>query len=96
MSPPGVLVKFQDTTTEAELLAKVHELNNDPTVNGLLIQLPVPPHISERKVCNAVAPEKDVDGFHVVNVGRFCRDLKAMIPATPMGVIEMLKRTGIL
>ena len=64
-------------------------------MNGILVQLPVPKHISERKVCNAVAPEKDVDGFHIVNVGRFCVDLKAMVPATPAGVIEMLKRTGI-
>ena len=64
-------------------------------MNGILVQLPVPKHISERKVCNAVDPEKDVDGFHIVNVGRFCVDLKAMVPATPAGVIEMLKRTGI-
>ena len=59
-----------------------------------MVQLPVPPHIKERIICNAVSPEKDVDGFHVVNVGRFCVDLNSMIPATPAGVIEMLKRTG--
>ena len=63
-------------------------------MDGVLVQLPVPPHIKERTVCNHVAPEKDVDGFHVVNVGRFCVDLKSIIPATPAGVIEMLKRTG--
>lgn len=56
----------------------------------------MPPHIHERTVCNAVAPEKDVDGFHVVNVGRFCVDLKSIVPATPAGVIEMIKRTGSL
>ena len=87
-------IRLPDTVSEAELLGKIHELNNDDKVNGVLVQLPVPKHISERKVCNAVAPEKDVDGFHVVNVGRFCVDLKSMIPATPAGVIEMLKRTG--
>lgn len=87
-------IKMPATVSETELLAKIHELNNDYRVNGILVQLPVPEHISERKVCNAIAPEKDVDGFHVVNVGRFCTDLKAMVPATPAGVIEMLKRTG--
>ncbi|ELU06551.1 hypothetical protein CAPTEDRAFT_148292 [Capitella teleta] len=88
-------IQLPDTTSESELLAHIHELNNDKSVNGVLVQLPVPKHISERKVCNAVAPEKDVDGFHVVNVGRFCKDLKSLVPATPAGVIEMLKRSGV-
>ena len=82
-------------TTQDQLLTQIDELNNDSDVDGVLVQLPVPPHIKERTVCNHVAPEKDVDGFHVVNVGRFCVDLKSIIPATPAGVIEMLKRTGV-
>ena len=81
-------------TTEADLLQRVADLNADDGVDGLLVQLPVPPQIHERTVCNAVAPNKDVDGFHVVNVGRFSVDLTSLIPATPAGVIEMIKRTG--
>ena len=76
------------------MISEIDSLNKDDSVDGILVQLPVPPHISERAVCNAVAPEKDVDGFHIINVGRFCVDMKAMIPATPAGVIEMIKRTG--
>ncbi|KAK2160793.1 hypothetical protein LSH36_127g16047 [Paralvinella palmiformis] len=81
--------------SQDELISNISRLNKDDSVDGILIQLPIPPHISERAVCNAVAPEKDVDGFHVINVGRFCVDMKAMIPATPVGVIEMIKRTGV-
>ena len=88
-------IRLPATTTQEELLSQIDKLNNDPDVDGLLVQLPVPPHIKERTVCNHVAPEKDVDGFHVVNVGRFCVDLRSIIPATPAGVIEMLKRTGV-
>ena len=76
------------------MLTHINRLNEDSNVDGVLVQLPVPNHISERRVCNAVAPNKDVDGFHIVNVGRFCTDLKSLIPATPAGVIEMIKRTG--
>lgn len=95
---PGITsetVRLEPTITESELLHHIHRLNDDENVDGLLVQLPVPAHIRERTVCNAVAPQKDVDGFHIINVGRFCVDLNAMIPATPAGVIEMIKRTGI-
>ncbi|XP_061448717.1 bifunctional methylenetetrahydrofolate dehydrogenase/cyclohydrolase, mitochondrial [Rhineura floridana] len=81
--------------TEEELLDLISKLNNDANVDGLLVQLPLPEHIDERKVCNAVTPEKDVDGFHVVNVGRMCLDQYSMLPATPWGVWEIIKRTGI-
>jgi len=80
--------------SEDQLLQEIEALNKDASVDGLLVQLPMPKHISERAVCNAVSPGKDVDGFHVVNVGRFCTDLDAFIPATPAGVIEMIKRSG--
>ncbi|KAM7362226.1 NAD-dependent methylenetetrahydrofolate dehydrogenase isoform 1-T1 [Cochliomyia hominivorax] len=82
-------------TTEQELLELIEQLNNDNTVDGILVQLPVPEHMNERKICNAVVCEKDVDGFNVFNVGRMCLDMKSMIPATPLGVIELLRRTGI-
>uniref|UniRef100_A0A8D0CCI2 Methenyltetrahydrofolate cyclohydrolase n=1 Tax=Salvator merianae TaxID=96440 RepID=A0A8D0CCI2_SALMN len=81
--------------TEEELLDLIVRLNNDASVDGLLVQLPLPEHIDERKICNAVNPEKDVDGFHVVNVGRMCLDQYSMLPATPWGVWEIIKRTGI-
>ncbi|XP_028851892.1 bifunctional methylenetetrahydrofolate dehydrogenase/cyclohydrolase, mitochondrial [Denticeps clupeoides] len=80
---------------EEELLDLIHKLNSDHRVDGLLVQLPLPEHIDERRVCNAVSPDKDVDGFHVVNVGRMCLDQSAMLPATPWGVWEIIKRTGI-
>ncbi|KAJ7305307.1 hypothetical protein JRQ81_011226 [Phrynocephalus forsythii] len=81
--------------TEEELLDLIAKLNHDANVDGLLVQLPLPEHIDERKICNAVNPEKDVDGFHVVNVGRMCLDQYSMLPATPWGVWEIIKRTGI-
>ncbi|XP_032434572.1 bifunctional methylenetetrahydrofolate dehydrogenase/cyclohydrolase, mitochondrial [Xiphophorus hellerii] len=81
--------------SEEELLDLIYKLNTDPGVDGLLVQLPLPEHIDERTICNAVAPNKDVDGFHVVNVGRMCLDQSTMLPATPWGVWEIIKRTGI-
>ncbi|XP_010125252.1 PREDICTED: bifunctional methylenetetrahydrofolate dehydrogenase/cyclohydrolase, mitochondrial, partial [Chlamydotis macqueenii] len=83
------------SVTEEELLDLISKLNNDANVDGLLVQLPLPEHIDERKICNAVAPDKDVDGFHVINVGRMCLDQYSMLPATPWGVWEIIKRTGI-
>jgi len=73
----------------------VHRLNADADVDGILIQLPVPVHINERRVCNAVTPWKDVDGFHVANIGRVCIDQRALVPATPAAVLEIIKRTGL-
>uniref|UniRef100_A0A1I8PQC5 Uncharacterized protein n=2 Tax=Stomoxys calcitrans TaxID=35570 RepID=A0A1I8PQC5_STOCA len=81
--------------TEKELLDLIESLNNDKSVDGILVQLPVPDHMNERKICNAVICEKDVDGFNVFNVGRMCLDMNSMIPATPLGVIELIKRAGI-
>ncbi|CAL8251448.1 unnamed protein product [Boreogadus saida] len=83
------------STSEEELLDLIYKLNTDHQVDGLLIQLPLPDHIDERRICNAVSPSKDVDGFHVVNVGRMCLDQSTMLPATPWGVMEIIKRTGI-
>ncbi|KAI2664103.1 Bifunctional methylenetetrahydrofolate dehydrogenase/cyclohydrolase, mitochondrial [Labeo rohita] len=73
--------------SEEELLDLIEKLNIDHRVDGLLVQLPLPDHIDERRVCNAVCPGKDVDGFHVVNVGRMCLDQSTMLPATPWGTL---------
>ncbi|KAF3850790.1 hypothetical protein F7725_012562, partial [Dissostichus mawsoni] len=85
----------QSHISEEELLDLIYKLNTDHRVDGLLVQLPLPDHIDERAICNAVSPTKDVDGFHVVNVGRLCLDQSTMLPATPWGVWEIIKRTGI-
>ncbi|XP_055452468.1 bifunctional methylenetetrahydrofolate dehydrogenase/cyclohydrolase, mitochondrial [Psammomys obesus] len=83
------------SVSEEELLNSIRKLNSDENVDGLLVQLPLPEHIDERKICNAISPDKDVDGFHVINVGRMCLDQYSMLPATPWGVWEIIKRTGI-
>ena len=83
---------FDDTISEAELLDEVDKLNHDERVDGFIVQLPLPKHINVNKVLNAIKPEKDVDGFHPVNYGRMASNLPAYIPATPFGVMELLKR----
>lgn len=83
------------TITEPELLAVVEQLNADPAVDGILVQLPLPAHINERRICNAVRCAKDVDGFNEKNVGRLCLDMNTLVPCTPLGVMELLKRSGI-
>lgn len=82
-------------TKEQELLFLINQLNKDNSVDGILVQLPLPNHMNERNVCNAVSCEKDVDGFNEINVGRMCLDMKSIIPCTPLGVQELIKRTGI-
>ncbi|XP_012515325.1 PREDICTED: probable bifunctional methylenetetrahydrofolate dehydrogenase/cyclohydrolase 2 [Propithecus coquereli] len=67
----------------------------DPRVSGILVQLPLPGHVDERTVCNGIAPEKDVDGYHIINIGRLCLDQHSLIPATASAVWEIIKRTGI-
>ncbi len=85
---------MKDATTEAELLALIDDLNADPEIHGILVQLPLPDQIDDRKVLLAIAPEKDVDGFHPFNVGAlYTGDREVLAPCTPRGVIEMLLRT---
>ena len=84
-----------ETTTEAELLALIDKLNKDDTVHGILVQLPLPKHINEDNVIMAISPEKDVDGFHPVNVGKLVIGKKAFLPCTPHGIIVLLERMGI-
>ena len=82
-------------TTEEELLKTVEFLNNDPEIDGYIIQLPLPKHIDEDKVINAIKPSKDVDGFTSINVGRLQLGLPCFVPATPNGIMELIKRSGI-
>ncbi|XP_064272366.1 bifunctional methylenetetrahydrofolate dehydrogenase/cyclohydrolase 2, mitochondrial isoform X2 [Passer domesticus] len=89
-----IILRPKDISQE-ELLDMTVKLNKDSRVSGLLVQLPLPDHIEERTVCNAIAPEKDVDGFHIMNVGRLCLDQPSIIPATAAAVWEIIKRTGI-
>lgn len=91
----STLVKKPATISEAELLEVIQTLNEDDAIDGFIVQLPLPDHIDEAKVTLAIHPRKDVDGFHPENFGRMAQGLPAYIPATPMGILEMLKRFGI-
>lgn len=89
------LVRYEDDVTEKELLSKVQELNEDTDIDGFIVQLPLPGHISEQKVIEAIDPKKDVDGFHPENVGRMVIGLPSFVSATPFGIVELLKRYNI-
>jgi len=86
------LIRFEDNVSEEELLACVDKLNNDADVDGFIVQLPLPKHISEQKVIEAIDYHKDVDGFHPINVGRMSIGLPCFVSATPAGILELLKR----
>ena len=87
--------ELPEEATEDELLALVEKLNDDSGVNGILVQLPLPKHICEEKIIRAISPKKDVDGFHEKNVGALCIGSEGYISCTPLGIIELLKRSGI-
>jgi methylenetetrahydrofolate dehydrogenase (NADP+)/methenyltetrahydrofolate cyclohydrolase len=87
-------IRLPDITPEEDLLDVVRELNADPRVHGILVQLPLPQHIDERRILNAISPDKDVDGLHPLNVGKLMRGEPYLLPCTPSGVVEMLLRTG--
>lgn len=89
------LIRFSDDIEETELLKKIKELNEEANVDGILVQLPLPKHIDEQKVINAIAPGKDVDGFHPVNIGNLVQGSPTFIPATPYGIILMLQQYNI-
>jgi methylenetetrahydrofolate dehydrogenase (NADP+)/methenyltetrahydrofolate cyclohydrolase len=91
----STLVKLPDTTTENELLNKVHELNNNDAIDGYIVQLPLPSHIDSQKILMAVDPTKDVDGFHPTNFGKMALNLPTFISATPYGVMELLERYNV-
>ena len=88
----STLLRFANDVTEADLLDKIAELNNDNDVDGFIVQLPLPGHISESKVIEAIDPRKDSDGFHPVNLGKMMIGLPGILPATPFGIIELIKR----
>lgn len=89
------LLRFEDTITEEELLHEIERLNNDDDVDGFIVQLPLPRHIDEQKITEAIDPAKDVDGFHPVNVGKMSIGLPCFKSATPSGIMDLLERYGI-
>jgi len=89
------LYRYPSSIAEDELLSKIEELNNDDSLHGFIVQLPLPDHIDEQKVKEAVSPEKDVDGFHPENVGKMALNLPTFISATPYGIVQLLERYGI-
>ncbi len=89
------LIRYEDDISEDDLLQKVQELNENDSVDGFIVQLPLPSHISENKVIEAITPSKDVDGFHPINLGRMVIGLPSYVSATPSGIIELLKRYNI-
>lgn len=89
------LIKLESDISEYELLKKVEELNNNPQIDGFIVQLPLPDHIDEKKVISAINPTKDVDGFHPENFGRMALDLPTFVSATPQGIVELLRRYNI-
>jgi methylenetetrahydrofolate dehydrogenase (NADP+) / methenyltetrahydrofolate cyclohydrolase len=91
----STLIRYEDTITEKELLQKIKELNEDDVVDGFIVQLPLPKHISTEHILEAIDPKKDVDGFHPSNVGRMVAGLPAYLPATPAGILQLLERYNI-
>ena len=91
----STLIKMSGTTRNIELLDKIEELNNDPSIDGFIVQLPLPPQINTQKVLLAVDPCKDVDGFHPTNFGKMALDMSTFIPATPFGILELLERYNV-
>ena len=91
----STLIRYEDDVTEEKLLDTIKTLNEDPEVDGFIVQLPLPKHISEQKIIEAIVYRKDVDGFHPVNVGRMSIGLPCFVSATPSGILELLKRYGV-
>lgn len=87
----STLIHFEETISETKLLDKIRELNTDPDVDGILVQLPLPKNISDEEVINAIDPDKDVDGFHPINVGNMVQGLPTFVPATPHGIMLLLE-----
>ena len=88
----STLIHLEDTISENDLLQKITQLNNDDSLDGYIVQLPLPKHINEEKILLAIDPRKDVDGFHPSNFGRMALEMNSFIPATPYGIMELLKR----
>ena len=86
------VIKYSKEVKESEVLEKIEELNNNDKVSGILVQLPLPIHISKKKIVNAIKPSKDVDGFHPINVGNLSLGYKAIVPCTPLGCLMLIKK----
>ncbi len=91
----STLIRLESSITEQALLSKIKELNNDDSLDGYIVQLPLPKHIDEDKILLTIDPKKDVDGFHPFNFGRMALEMDSFIPATPFGIMEMLRRNNI-
>lgn len=89
------LIEFPETITEERLLAEIDRLNGDDRINGILVQLPLPKHIEEKAIIERIAPEKDVDGFHPISVGRMMTGQDTFLPCTPHGIVELVKETNL-
>jgi len=89
------LIKVSDSITEDELIAKVNELNLNDDIDGFIVQLPLPRHINEKKIIETIDPTKDVDGFHPESVGKMALNIPSFVPATPKGMVELIKRYNI-
>ena len=89
------IVHLDESTSEEEVLSELNRLNNDDTVSGILVQVPLPKQVSEQKVLEAINPEKDVDGFHPINIGKLYIDEQTFVPCTPLGIMEILKHADI-
>jgi len=92
----STLIRLEDTINEETLLNEITKLNDDDEVDGILVQLPLPKHIKEQKVIEAITPAKDVDGFHPLNVGLLASGSPGLIPCTPAGVMKLLSATGVM
>ena len=86
------VIRYPNEVNEKEVLKKIEELNNDSDVSGILVQLPLPPQINKKKIINAINPEKDVDGFHPINVGNLSSGYRAVVPCTPLGCLYLIKK----
>lgn len=91
----STLIRLPSDVTEQALLAEIHMLNNDDDVDGFIVQLPLPKHINEQRIVQTINPDKDVDGFHPVNVGKMVQNLPCFLPATPYGILQLLERNQI-
>lgn len=91
----STLVKMPSTTSETELIKKIHELNNDDNIDGFIVQLPLPEQIDTQRILMEIDPSKDVDGFHPENFGKMALDMSTFIPATPFGILELLERYNV-
>jgi methylenetetrahydrofolate dehydrogenase (NADP+)/methenyltetrahydrofolate cyclohydrolase len=91
----GTVIRYDETITEEQLLAKIAEINADPEIDGLIVQLPLPKHINETKITHAILPQKDVDGFHDVNMGQLAKGNDGIVSATPLGITLILQHYNI-